>query len=64
MSPANGWKPDTTCDDTYDDAMTRAERAALAAAVARLLALVDTGELKATEAQTTWLRGYLAGLAA
>ena len=36
--------------------MTRAERVALAAAVARLLALVDAGDLEATDAQQTWCR--------
>jgi hypothetical protein len=42
--------------------MTRAERAALAAAVARLLALIGTGDLEATDTQQAWLRGYLASL--
>jgi hypothetical protein len=42
--------------------VTRAERAALTAAVARLLALIETGDLEATPEQVAWLRGYLAGL--
>lgn len=44
--------------------MTRAERAALAAAIARLVAMVDADDLEATDAQRAWLLGYLAGLSA
>lgn len=44
--------------------MTETDREDLAAAIARMLDLIRSGELEADGEQVAWLHGYLTGLRA